>query len=150
MWSNWLWCLSTKIFPMFIYVSVSVRGVSGSFTSSSVYQWCYWVLFLTRVKESNNYQTHTTMSWPFVLRIVVVFSYISPIIFIFLLYFSYNIHIFPIFLLYNYTLSSYILLNLKQIPSYIPIFCTLNVSGRSVYVYLFIYDDLFDYIWQQT
>ena len=44
------------------------------------------------------------------------FSYIAPIIFIFL----------P----YNYTISSYILLYLKQISSYIPIFFTLNASGR--------------------
>ena len=81
------------------YVTVSVSGVSGSFTSSSVYQCCYWVLFLTRVKDSNNYQTHTIMSWPCVLRIVV-FSYISPIIFIFLLYFSYIITLFPPILSY--------------------------------------------------
>ena len=109
------------------YVTVSVSGVSGSFTSSSVYQCCYWVLFfLTRLKESNNQQTHTIMPWPCVLRIVVVIF----------LYFSYNIHISPIFLLYNYTFSSYILLYLKQISSYIPIFFTLNVSGRSVVVHL--------------
>ena len=101
-------------------ITVPVSVVSGSFTSSSVYECCNlqckWVLCFTRVKH---FMALCTKNWHGD----------------FFLYCYYNIHISPIFLLYNYTFSSYILLYLKHISSYIPIFLSLNVSGRSAIVY---------------
>ena len=67
------------------------------------------------------------MSWPCVLRIVVMIS----------LCFSYNIYISPIFFLYNHTFSSHILLYLKQISLYIPTYFTLNVSEGSALLFYF-------------
>ena len=110
-------CIKSSIVPLHVTIytcicfcllsiSVPVSVVSGSFTSSSVYECCNlqckWVLCLTRVKHFMALCTKNCHGD-------------------FFLYCSYNIHISPIFLLYNYTFSSYILLYLKHISSYIPI-----------------------------
>ena len=80
------------IFFMFICLFLSLSVVLVDPLLHQVYINAVIGPFFTWVKESNNNQTYTIMSWSYVLRIVVVIF----------LYFSYNTHISSMFLLYNY------------------------------------------------